>query len=300
MILGINASDGLVVEGVSENNAQLLWPSPVLTPAKFVDASSDKLEPSHNFRDSALYFREDSFDAVSRIRRGRFYKSTGNSHEWRISNPLRVPVVGRMPTGDGSVHIYLTKYDPFFINKNSWLGSTQNLVVLGTQASSTVWMMVGVETILTGEQLVTLKARQSFGMLPDIEWSSVPGDVGLLKDKIENLRDDVYRAGAESVVDRAREAATAILSVYLQGEGVTEAKGKDLGDLLKLMNKKYGDNAQRILKCAAEIPQRLHSRGRNPEQEKRDKLRPIREQDAELAVQCIGVMLCDLEWARWL
>jgi hypothetical protein len=28
-------------------------------------------------------------------------------------------------------------------------------------------------------------------------------------------------------------------------------------------------------------------------------LRPIREQDAELAVQLVGTMLCDLGWAEW-
>lgn len=147
--------------------------------------------------------------------------------------------------------------------------------------------------------LVTLKARQSLGALPEIDWGRLPDKTGLVRGKIESLLDDLYRAGAESIVDRAREAATAILSAYLQSEGFAEASGKDLGALTDLLDKRSGKNCNRIVRCAAEIPQRLHSRGKHAEQEKRDDLRPIREQDAELAVQCVGVMLCDLGWARW-
>lgn len=137
------------------------------------------------------------------------------------------------------------------------------------------------------------------GALPELDWNLLPDKSGLVKGKIESLLDDVYRAGAESIVDRAREAATAILSAYLQNEGIAEANGKDLGALIELLVKRNDKNGQRIVACAAEIPQRLHSRGKHAEQEKHDNLRPIREQDAELAVQCIGVMLCDLGWGRW-
>jgi HEPN domain-containing protein len=155
------------------------------------------------------------------------------------------------------------------------------------------------ETVHTREILVTLKARQSLGALPELDWNLLPDKSGLVKGKIESLLDDVYRAGAESIVDRAREAATAILSAYLQNEGIAETNGKDLGALIELLVKRNDRNGQRIVACAAEIPQRLHSRGKHVEQEKHDNLRPIREQDAELAVQCIGVMLCDLGWGRW-
>jgi len=41
------------------------------------------------------------------------------------------------------------------------------------------------------------------------------------------------------------------------------------------------------------------NRGKPSEQEKRI-FRPINEQDAELAVQYIGTILCELGWARWL
>src|SRR5665811_706517 len=174
------------------------------------------------------------------------------------------------------------------------------LVILGTSEAFSMWTIIDRELIHTNEVVYTLKARQSMGALPVIDWAAVPDKSGLVKGKIESLLDDIYRAGDESIVDRAREAATAILSAHLQSEHVAEANGKDLGALIELFESRNGKNSQRIIRCAAEIPQRLHSRGKHAEQEKHDNLRPIREQDAELAVQCVGVMLCDLGWARWL
>jgi HEPN domain-containing protein len=159
---------------------------------------------------------------------------------------------------------------------------------------------VSIETISTGEELVTLKARQSLGALPDVYWGKVPAAYRHeVQEAIEKLADDYRRAVPESVIDRSREAATVVLSAYLQNKGIDVAKGKDLGDLVKLLTNDASKHEHRILSCAAEIPQRLHSRGKNSEKEKRDDLRPIREQDAELAVQCVGVMLCDLRWADW-
>lgn len=42
----------------------------------------------------------------------------------------------------------------------------------------------------------------------------------------------------------------------------------------------------------------LHSRAKPSEQERRD-LRVIREQDANLAVQCVGALLCEIDFAEW-
>ncbi len=175
----------------------------------------------------------------------------------------------------------------------------QQIVILGSRSAFSIWTVIHKEVVHTREVLVTLKSRQSFGALPEIDWNRVPDKSGLVKGKIDGLLDDIYRAGAESVVDRAREAATAILSAYLQNEGVSDASGKDLGGLTDLLDKRNGKNGQRIVRCAAEIPQRLHSRAKHAEQERHDDIRPISEQDSELAVQCVSVMLCDLGWAKW-
>jgi len=198
----------------------------------------------------------------------------------------------------GMINVAVSSYQPYRFPANRSI--SQDLIILGSSAGFSIWSVIGIETISTREELVTLKARQSFGALPEIYWDKVPSEHRhKVRETIEKLADDYRRAGSESVIDRAREAATAILSAYLQDKGVEKAKGRDLGDLVKTLVENIGPHEQRILACAAEIPQRLHSRDKSSEKEKRDKLRPIREQDAELAVQCIGVMLCDLRWADW-
>lgn len=295
-VLGIG-SYGMVFEGDSEYGAHLVWPQPVMTLAKFVKETDEAIAPANNNDMGHCYFREDSFDPVSRIRRGRFYQWTGQINGWKV---MPTPNIFLQGSGElnGLVNISATGYRPYIFSNTS--NRTQDLVVLGASTAFSLWSVVGIETISTGEELVTLKARQSFGVLPDVYWDKVPSEHRhKVRETIEKLADDYRRAVPESVIDRAREAATAILSAYLQNKNVVAAKGKDLGDLVKMLTDDAGKHDQRVLACAAEIPQRLHSRGKHAEKAKRDNLRPIREQDAELAVQCIGVMLCDLRWADW-
>jgi HEPN domain-containing protein len=297
MYLGIAESTELVFEGNGTYGARVVWPSPLLMPANFSSITEPKIFPAmiESSGISTYLFREDSFDPVTKIRRGRFYKkSPSQPGNWTVM--VAPPLAANAIVQEQRAYTFLS-CSPSDIPITP--SSVQHLVTLGAEDTFSVWMILSKELVHTKEIVVTLKARQSFGALPEIDWGRLPDKSGLVKEKLESLLDDIYRAGAESIVDRAREAATAILSAYLQSEGISEAGGKDLGALTDLLDKRNGRNGQRIVRCAAEIPQRLHSRGKHAEQEKRDDLRPIREQDAELAVQCIGVMLCDFGWARW-
>ena len=295
MFIGIDRDSEIVFEGNNCYGAHIVWPSPMLTPAKFILASDKQVLPARYDTYTNYLFREDTFDPVTRVRRGRFYKSNQ-------TQPDRWTVMISPPMSADSFIQHKNAFTYFSCPKSEipeFSEASQSLVVLGTENAFSLWKIINREWIYTNEFVVTLKSRQSLGALPEIDWALVPDKSGLVKEKLETLADDIYRAGSESVVDRAREAAIAILSAHLQNEGITEAIGKDLGALTDLLDKRNGKNSQRVVRCAAEIPQRLHSRGRHPEQEKRDNLRPIREQDAELAVQCVGVMLCDLGWAKW-
>lgn len=299
MYIGIDSSDGRVFEGGSTYGAKTLWPLPLLTPAEFISDYSEGgsfVVGEIDFTTLAGYlFREDSFDLVTRVRRGRFYKrrSVAQPENWTVTIDPSVPV------DMYSKQQRAVSFESVNPSELEITSGQQQIVILGSRAAFSIWTVIHKEIVHTREVLVTLKARQSFGALPEIDWGRLPDKTGLVRGKIESLRDDLYRAGAESIVDRAREAATAILSAYLQSEGEADAIGKDLGALTDLLDKKNGKNSKRIVRCAAEIPQRLHSRGKHAEREKHDNLRPICEQDAELAVLCIGVMLCDLGWARW-
>lgn len=300
-MIGVDESRGLVFEGDSYYGAHLVWPVPVMTSARFVDSSAKDYSNTHLGSPVTYYFREDMFDPVSRIRRGRFYKyANASGGNWQVIPSPHVSVPHSGTNGDGLFCVHsLSDYRPCVISGElNGLGFAQSIVVLGKEKSSTIWSIILVETSFTGEEMVTLKARQSLGALPEVDWSKVPAEaISTVREKLSVLEDDYHRAGAESVIDRSREAATAILSGHLQLD-YPEAETLDLGALIRLLVKKSGENGQRIVACAAEIPQRLHSRGKTAEQKKRE-VRPIREQDAELAMQCIGVMLCDLGWAEW-
>lgn len=300
-IIGVEENRGLVFEGDSNYGAHLVWPVPVMTPAQFMDSSTNELPSFYAGSQTTYYFREDLFDTVSRIRRGRFYKFAGSKgNQWHVFPVQHVSIPRTNVDKNGMLSVpSLADYNPCKLSSElGLLGLANAVVVLGKENASTIWSIIHVEASFSGEELVTLKARQSLGALPIVNWAKVPEEsIAMVREKLVVLEDEYHRAGAESVVDRAREAATAILSGHLRPEN-PEAKGMDLGALVKLLVKKNGENDKRVVACAAEIPQRLHPRGKTSEQEKRE-VRPLREQDAELAVQCIGVMLCDLGWAEW-
>jgi hypothetical protein len=145
--------------------------------------------------------------------------------------------------------------------------------------------------------MVTLKARQSFGALPELDLEKLRGlKEGKIEEALQTLEDEYHLASPESVVDRANEAATRILNAYLF---LCEGKTQDsLYKATQALSKLAAEVKKEVARNAADIVRLLHGRTKYAVQ-KENNARVIREQDAELAVQCIGVMLCDLGWAEW-
>ena len=314
MWLGIDDHSKLIYEGGNRDGACAVWPSPVVTPASFCLSAKQGVTPLKLDVGGAekFLFREDAFDPVTRIRRGRFYAEHGgqpNAHDWRI---VIAPPVRAYPNEVDSntsslarktVHNFQSYSTSMALKKAE---GKQLLVVLGAEQATTLWTIVNRETSYPGEELVTLKARQSMGVLPEVNWTKVPlKGRKKVREEFERLENEFRHAGPESVVDRSREAATAVLSAWHQTNGEPDAKGKDLAKQISIWEKHHGINQGRGVACAAasvayaaEIPQRFHSRVKHAEKERLN-LRPLREQDAEFAVQCVGIMLCDLGWAEW-
>ncbi len=299
MYLGIDNNSNLVYEGVS-TWGHALWPTPFLSPATIKSDAESQLTPP---RFEGLYslplvlFREDAFDPVSRVRRGRFYQS-GNSQPqtWQVYPHPAMPDEQRKINSAGVLpKSLLTFYSHPIAAELQKTGNRQLLVILGSQESFTIWSVVNVEKTAINEELVTLKARQTIGALPRLNRDAIP-EAGQEKvvTALDKLAEDIYRAGTESVVDRAREAATAVLGAYLQDRG-TAKPSLDLDALIKKMD----EESKIVAANAANIVRLFHSRGKTAVQEKFS-FRPLREQDAELAVQCIGTILCELGWADWI
>ena len=298
MNIGIEQHTKLVYEA-SSNYGYPIWPSPVLLQV-VIATEEDQVFTAAKHNDlspRSMLFREDAYDSSSRVRRGRLYEARDSIFvEWHVyPHPAIVNEDSKTDINVGTLTKYVYAFSSFRLRP--WLERNQvhrPIFVLGAENGFTIWTLVNIETSATGDELVVLRARKSIGALPhlDREVISRAGGKSVL-DLVGKLEEELFRAGPESIVDRSREAATAVLSKYLQS--IDKAKpGKDLGGLADLI----AEEKFEIVANSARIIARLHARGKHAEQEKRP-IRPISEQDAEFAVQAVGTMLCDLGWATW-
>jgi len=295
--LGIDKSRNLVYEG-SGAWGHAIWPSPIVLPLAFTTTASKVIEAADGALNPLSYvFREDAFDPVSRVRYGRLYQAASSQPKmWHVGIHPALPHEER-ESNKGVVTKELNNFHTARLNNAlSDLVDGQPLAVLGTKDSYTVWTILSRETTVTGDELLTLKSRQTFGALPNVDEGVIPaGGRSKVLRALRTFQEDIYRAAPESVVDRAREAATVVLSVYEEEKGIAP-KEKELGKLIRGLDKEEPRKNNVI--NAARMVAIFHSRGKHAEKEKR-LVRELVEQDAELAVQCVGTILCDLGWAQW-
>lgn len=297
MHLGIDEDRNLIYEGAGFYGCPIV-PTPIVTPASIAPLTDNPAEyvSSGTLSECKYIFREDSYDPVTRIRRGRFYNYIGTSN-WHIASSQtllheHIEIHGNAPR---------SKYFQTFSRTSIWSqylrkGEVWPLVVLGSKDRFTLWRILSIETNISGEEIVVLRGRHSFGSLPDLDKSKIPAD---RRDKVLEclfkLQEDIFRASPASVIDRARDVAASILRAHL-GDDPTLKADADLGSLVKKISESH--NYTNVVHAGG-IVRILHSRSKPSVQEKIPDIRQVHEQDAEFAVQCIGSILCDLGWAEW-
>ena len=300
MQLGIEKDKNLIYEG-SGDWGQPLWPSPIVIPAAFASTEDKELKPADGkLAHKSYIFREVDYDPVSRVRRGILYHADSNTRpcEWHVSPHPAIERDKHDVTTQGILKKRLYSFGSFSLHVTLRdIDRGQPLILLGVGDSYTIWSILSVEKLASDDEMVILKARQSFGALPNVNYKKVP-EVGRdnVKAALNALQEDIYRAGAESVVDRSREAMTAILSAYCQDAGIA-GNGKDTGELVRTL-RNLKENKKEVVANLADTVRIFHSRGKNAPRE-RMSLRSLTEQDAELAIQSVGVVLCELEWGSW-
>ena len=295
--LGIEEDRSLIYEGDASYYGRAVWPAPVITPAKIAFEAEGSLaaEKSNECPTQACRFREDSYDPISRIRRGRFYTAHGIGQQptdWRLQPHPAMPFeISNAQDGKALIKRLRTFRSMLFYNEFIRGQKEQPLVILGCDDCFTVWTVINVETISTGENLVTLKARNSLGILPQYDEQKIPERYrARVKEGLETFADAVHHSAPISIIDRARDAASQILLAYFD---LTGGESRDLGNLANRI-----ENERQIASSASRIIARLHARNKPSERERRE-MRVIREQDAELATHCVGVILCEIGWADW-
>jgi hypothetical protein len=296
--IGIDTNNYLVYEGNSMWG-HAIWPTPELIPATIVDESENDLVPKNNndLLRLPFLFIDDGYDPTSRIRKGRIYeKYESQPNEWWVQPHPATPGDIKHKNKDGVLNKSLATFREFnFQPALKQLGISNPLIVLGSNTQFTIWSVIDVETSISGETILFLKARKTIGALPKVDYSSIDREYHKqIREKLNILSDDIHQAGPESIVDCCREAATTILSAYMQMQG--HKSDGDLGDLIEEMRKQKPE--LRVVNNLADVIARYHTRRKHVVQEKFDPRR-INEQDAELAIQSVGIILCDLKWANW-
>lgn len=171
------------------------------------------------------------------------------------------------------------------------------ILAVGSPEAASFWRFVQTEMLVTRAVMVTLKALSACDILPELDAVQVHDEFRAdAKKVLERVFDAPFRESPDSVVDRCRNALTVLMSRWLAQQGHDRKVLEwDLGDVSEAISK---PPYSRI--CRANVGRtvaQLHNRTKeNVVVEKG--LRPLAEEDAELAVQAVGLALRDLGWAK--
>ena len=281
--LGVETSTGDVFElrgGVFRE----VWPPPVVSSAMFIAGDQKPVAAMLELPRASYMFKEDSFDATTRIRRGRFYRRAGDA---------RTALARRHDGPD--IHPWIQA----FLAEDS--RPSARLAAIGVEDS--LWRILNAERISTGEWLVTLKARSGAGLLPEVDADKVP-ELGRTEvmEAVDHMVDVAHRETPSSIVDVARNTAALLLTVYAaalesQPEEQRKILEKDLGKICGYFGQKDELKDSKVAIAVGDILARLHPRNK-PGERRRLKLRPITEEDATFAVSAVGLLLHEFHWTH--
>ena len=293
----IDTNYGDVYEGP---NNSALFPSPYVSVAVFLE-SDKKLSgafPLISDLKAEYIFREDSFDATTRIRRGRFYKSTGKIENIIVQPHPMYGYYGASGPERATGHKERTvhRFEPLEKIPNS------KMVAIGTENS--IWRIIEAAYISTMEWLVTLKARSALGVLPELDSDKLPEfERNRVISALEHFVDVAYRETPGSILDIARTTYPLLMAVYaaeLRKDDSAEQKRlmeKDLGEMIKHFEQDSSLKKKEIVISIGKILARLHSRNKHNEQI-RYNLPPVTEEDSNFSINAIGLLLNELGWTR--
>jgi len=285
--LGISSGDQVIYEG-HLNAGFRPATQPLLVPIKF------PAFPLSSWLGEApappALLREDFFDPVTRIRRGRVFtlRNCKQPHVWTAHDPYRPhPNSNRI---HHQTEVYLYEQSNLGPLREYPLSSVNHIAIIGSEPFISFWKIISLESSVHGTPILTLKSYRSLGDIPELDPDKIPVEIrSKLDELLEQVANSHHRAGAVDVVDRVRGAFILIFG-QLAGD-----RGSDLGNSLKLIRK--SDNPRPLMCSAADIINKLHSRGK-PNEEFNYGTRTVSEEDAQLAIGCLALVLKEAGWAK--
>ncbi|ARL22913.1 hypothetical protein BOC55_10100 [Burkholderia pseudomallei] len=300
--LGIEHENGLVYEG-TDNPSHLTVPAPIISQCTLIESPSDLGNLPRGMQGDPFrwIFREDSFDPVSRVRRGRLFQSFGQANRVSVFVEAHPNLLSdsRRRTDDGRVQKDLN----VFIHCSELLshpnrGEGLQLAIGNTQAHS-LWRILQTEQTVSRDVLVTLRAESAFGVLPALNMTKIPEENQKpISDAYTRVMQVAYRDSPTSVVDQCRNLCAVVSARWLYMlTGNRTILEEDLGDCITAVKKHFGEKQQRLIRAALETVNLLHPRGKDNERERYD-LREVSKEDAELALHATGFVLTELGWGH--
>ncbi|RBB35688.1 hypothetical protein DPV79_27075 [Burkholderia reimsis] len=307
--IGIDDNTSLFYEGSLSLYGHAIWPSPFMSLVSHIGelAAWRRDRTVVRLTDAPMLFREDSFDPVARVRRGRLYirRQQVNPANWRVqrhpayaTSGLSISTNGDgygVPDERGFFSMELTTFESWRVSEEFLKKRRNAVLVMGSGDRAMVHSVLDVERLATGEELITVRTRPSLSGLPELIVELIPEAYRkLVLEQYEKAASSAFRDDAESVIDRCREAATAAL--HAERDTVEEGKVAKVQDLAKLGDF-FSSQTRDILGNTAKILARMHSRGKSAEQIKRDTMPPS-EADAETSIALLGMIYRELRWTR--
>lgn len=293
--LGICKNSSRLYEGNRNSGSPVINHAPLL-PIDFIG-----IDKPHTLKEFDGYkghvFRELSFDPITKVRRGIVYKLNENQPvTWRVHDPSRKDIE-LSSWGSGGAQ----KLDAIGYNSDSlaYLRELKKFprVVLGESPYQSYWKILSIETLFNSQSLVTLKAMSSFGTVPELIVEKVPENAkSLLTTSLDNTESSANRLGAIETVDACRSTLSIVFGALAGNLTLDLGAGirKRIDANLKSNPK---GNGQDLITFNAEIVRRLHSRAKPNEMVKLS-TRPISDEDACLALNCLWFILIELRWAK--
>lgn len=297
-VIGVDTTEGLVYEGNSNRGIGVL-PTPVLFVATLLSQAIaiDDVPEQDDLGLARLIFREDSFDAVTRVRRGRLYERGEGSqpHQWHVRPHPGTIHVGAHGNAAGIFPMYLHGFHAFAARLKMTTGAQPSILAFGTRSAYSLWRVVDIERTVNGEDLVTLRARSSLGLLPELLEGAVPAEaLPKVREVLETLAQSAHTSAPSSIIDRARDVALTCVGAWLY---------KKTGDLsfrtkeLAVLADAAGSEKHVLTANAVRNIARLHADAK-PNVQEHKSARPPMEADAEYALAAIGLVLRDIGWAN--
>jgi hypothetical protein len=294
MSLGIDKDNHIVYEGYVLYGGRPVLPAPHLFAVAIAGTPEEALSQLKQANQrSGLLLREDEFDPVSMVRRGRVYEPNGGSQptECRVCPISEVERKAARAENSDVVRKQLFYYERYPLAVR--VSSRQPYAAIGAEAGYSMWRIVSNDRTFFDEELITMRPLYFLGAIPDLSPESIPERWrAKVHETVGKVVDSMYRANADSIVELCRHAASASLFARFH-EDIAELDKTDLGPLAK---RAEAEGLRLISGCGKAIAD-LHSRIK-PNMQAEHSLGSICDRDAELAVQCLSFILRDLGYAR--